>query len=258
MLSARGLQKRYAGERPVLDDVHVDIAPGSITALLGSNGCGKSTLLRSLALLETTDSGTVSVDGTEYHPADAGDFEPSPWPTVTMVFQQLFLWPHLTIRRNIALAQSRTSDLDAAERFADVVRAFELESLLERYPNEVSLGQRQRVALARAVAVRPRYLLLDEVTSALDIEHVTALLGYLKDLRRAGLGILLVTHLIGFAREAADRMLFMSAGRIVEEGDAGVLSAPRTPELTRFLAVLESSGSMSGRAPEAAGAGARS
>jgi ABC-type polar amino acid transport system ATPase subunit len=241
MLSARGLQKRYPGQHPVLDDVHVDVAPGSITALLGANGCGKSTLLRSLALLEATDSGVVLVDGREYRPAATGDFLPSPWPTVTMVFQQLFLWPHLTIRRNIGLAQSRTADGDAGERLAEVVRAFELELLLDRYPNEISLGQRQRVALARAVAVRPRYLLLDEVTSALDIEHVTTLLGYLENLRQTGLGILLVTHLIGFARQASDRVLFMSNGRIVEDGDPRVLSSPRTPELARFLSVVEAS-----------------
>jgi ABC-type polar amino acid transport system ATPase subunit len=239
MLSARSLHKRYAGQ-PVLDGVQVDVAPASITALLGSNGCGKSTLLRAMALLEETESGVVSIDGREYRATTAADATPLPWPTVTMVFQQLFLWPHLTIRRNIALAQSQASDGHAAERFADVVRTFELEPLLDRYPNEVSLGQRQRAALARAVAVRPRYLLLDEVTSALDVEHVTTLLGYLRDLRQAGLGILLVTHLIGFARQAADRVLFMSGGRIIEDGDARILSAPRTPELARFLAVVES------------------
>src|SRR5882762_6170283 len=144
MLSAQGLHKHYAG-RPVLDDVDIDVTPGSITALLGSNGCGKSTLLRSLALLEPADGGVVSVDGHEY-PASVTTLAPPPWPTITMVFQQLFLWPHLTIRRNITLAQ-KESGARTEERFSDVVRAFGLESLLDRYPNEVSLGQRQRVAL---------------------------------------------------------------------------------------------------------------
>jgi polar amino acid transport system ATP-binding protein len=239
MLTGRALAKTY-GPRPILDGVDIDIAPGTITALLGSNGCGKSTLLRALALIEPTGGGTVHIDGTTFDATAREDWGRSPWPTVTMVFQQLFLWPHLTVRRNITLPQSGLDAEAVAERFDEVVRIFELGPLVDRYPNEISLGQRQRVALARAVAVRPRYLLLDEVTSALDVEHVTTLLGYLKVLRDAGLGMLLVTHLIGFAREAADRVLFMANGRIVEDGDASVLTTPQSPELARFLSVVES------------------
>lgn len=239
MLTARKLYKSYDGKTAILDRVDAEVAPGTITALLGSNGCGKSTLLRAMALIEPIDRGTVTVDQTTYDASeDAGRAEHSPWPTVTVVFQQLFLWPHLRVRENLTLAQSQR-DAVAAARFNDLVRRFHIEKLVDRYPNELSLGQRQRVALARALAVGPRYLLLDEVTSALDIEHVTSLLAYLKTLRDEGLGILLVTHLIGFAREAADRVLFMSAGKVAEEGDAGILSAPRTPELARFLSVID-------------------
>jgi polar amino acid transport system ATP-binding protein len=242
MLKGSALHKSYGTQGAVLKGVDVEVAPGTITALLGSNGCGKSTLLRALALIEPIDSGTVTIDGTAYDASvDAGKAVRPPWPTVTVVFQQLFLWPHLRVRDNIALPQSQRDDPMAAERFEELVHIFKLEELVDRYPNELSLGQRQRVALARAVAVRPTYLLLDEVTSALDVEQVTSLLAYLKTLRAEGLGILLITHLIGFARESADRVLFMSAGSVTEEGDASILSAPRTRELARFLAVLDPS-----------------
>jgi ABC-type polar amino acid transport system ATPase subunit len=245
MLKAVGLHKSYDKRVAILDGVDVELRPGTITALLGSNGCGKSTLLRALALIETTDRGAVVLEGTKYDRARVPAAGPQPWPAVTVVFQQLFLWPHLTVRGNIELPQSQLRDPDASRRFRELADIFDIAALVDRYPNELSLGQRQRVALARALAVRPQYLLLDEVTSALDIEHVTALLAYLKALRSEGLGMLLVTHLIGFARDAADRVLFMSRGRIVEQGDAGILSAPESPELRRFLSVLESAESVS-------------
>lgn len=246
MLKGLGISRMYSARQRVLSGVDVEVSQGSITALLGANGCGKSTLLRALALIEPIDAGVVEVDGHRYRYAKRVT-GPPPWPAVTMVFQQLFLWPHLTVRRNITLPQEQLGGAGAAETFNDVVRMFDLTKLLDRYPNEISLGQRQRVALARALAVRPRYLLLDEVTSALDIEHVTTLLGYLRTLREAGIGILLVTHLIGFARHTSDRILFMSGGRITEEGGPEILSAPATPELSRFLTVLESSDAFSGR-----------
>jgi polar amino acid transport system ATP-binding protein len=239
MLSGKGLQRRYGTNRPVLAGVDVEVHPGTITALLGANGCGKSTLLRALSLIEPVDAGTVEVDRELY-----SHVQPTrgrkPWPAVTLVFQQLFLWPHLTVRRNISLPQSAIRDAHAAANFDAIVQTFELGPLLDRYPNEISLGQRQRVALARALALRPRYLLLDEATSALDVEHISTLLGHLRRLRQEGLGILLVTHLIGFARDAADRVLFMANGRMAEQGDAGILAAPATPELSRFLAIIES------------------
>lgn len=250
MLKGTNLSKNYGKGRAVLDRVDIEVAGGTVTALLGSNGCGKSTLLRTLALIEPADAGAVAVDGVVYAQGDASQADPPPWPAVTLVFQQLFLWPHLTVRRNITLPQMESPERqEVGESFERVVRMFELAPLLDRYPNEISLGQRQRVALARALVVRPRYLLLDEVTSALDVEHISVLLRHLKELRDSGLGILLVTHLIGFAREVADRVLFMSDGRVLEEGGPRILVSPKTPALARFLSLVEASDPRSGQLP---------
>lgn len=236
MLRATRISKSY-GQRKVLHEIDLDVHPGAIVALLGANGCGKSTLLRALALLDPADQGSVEVDGVRY--GDSTDGLASPWPLVTMVFQRLFLWPHLTVRQNIALPLASLASGEASARLAQCVDMFRLGEFLSRYPNEISIGQQQRVALARALAVRPRYLLLDEVTSALDVEQTMTLLDYLRHLRDNGLGIVLVTHLIGFAREAADRVLFLSDGHVIEDGDASILRAPRSPELRRFLSLVE-------------------
>lgn len=241
MLTATGLCKSYPKHGVVLDGVDVELQPGTVTALLGANGCGKSTLLRAIALIESADRGIVNIDGTTYRCAEISRNDPRPWPTITVVFQQLFLWPHLTVRENITLPQSQHREPNSLRRFDDLAQTFDLTAFADRYPNELSLGERQRVALARAQAVRPRYLLLDEVTSALDIEHITSLRRHLMALRNEGLAILLVTHLIGFARDVADRVLFMAHGGIAERGDAGILSAPQSPALARFLSVLDAS-----------------
>jgi len=241
MLTGTALHKQFASaERPALDGVDIEVRAGTITTVLGSNGCGKSTLLGALALLDPIDSGSITMDGAPYRASVRGLPDPSPWPTVTIVFQRLFLWPHLTVRQNVNLPWAARAR-DANERFSEMVSRFDLGGLEDRYPNEISIGQQQRVALARAVALKPKYLLLDEATSALDVKHVTSLLGLLKELRSEGVGILLVTHMIGFAREAADHVVFMADGRIVEQGGADILAAPDTPELSRFLAVLEPS-----------------
>jgi ABC-type polar amino acid transport system ATPase subunit len=162
-----------------------------------------------------------------------------PWPKVTVVFQQLFLWPHLTLQDNILLpARCRTqqgmeADLDA------LIEAFDMRDFIGRYPNQASFGQRQRVALARALMCRPRYLLLDEITSALDVEQIANVLSYLRNLRGKGIGIFVITHLLGFARSAADQVLFMADGEVVERGGPEVLASPQTERLHQFLSAIE-------------------
>src|ERR1700694_3413837 len=197
MLIGEHISKRYPGI-VALDDVSVSVKPGRITVVIGPSGSGKTTLIRSLSLLDAPDRGLVQIDDQKQAFPFSGRLVFSPWPKVTVLFQQIFLWPHLTLRENITLAKklrrSSIADLD------QLVELFNMASFLDRYPNEVSLGQRQRAALARAAILNPSYILLDEITSALDIEQVGAISHYLISLRNRGIGLLLVTHFLGFAR----------------------------------------------------------
>ncbi len=236
-LQARDLSFAYDDGVPVFSAIDLAIRPGEISVLIGPSGTGKTTLLRCLALLDPPASGTICVDDQSFSFPLAADtpFVP-PWPLVTTVFQQLFLWPHLTLRENILLpVRLRGGAMDG---LAEMIEAFDMASFIDRYPNEVSLGQRQRAALARAVLLQPRYLLLDEITSALDVEQVANILAYLKALRNKGIGIFLITHLLGFARHTADQVLFMAGGEIVERGGPDILKNPTSERLFQFLSVV--------------------
>jgi polar amino acid transport system ATP-binding protein len=173
-----------------------------------------------------------------------------PWPRVTMVFQQLFLWPHLTLRENIRLPLERNNVSDSERRIEEYIRLFRMAHFIDRYPNEASLGQKQRVALARALALEPSYLLLDEITSALDVEQIGVILSHLQELRARGVGILIVTHLLGFARSAADKIVFLDEGKILQTGGSEVLDAPVNERVKLFLSMYKS-GSSSGNQLEA-------
>ena len=238
MLVAENILKAL-GNKEILRNVSASIAPGQITALIGPSGSGKSTFLRALSLLDPPDSGTVEVDEARYtFPKKNGNGLPSPWPKVTIVFQQLFLWPHLTVRQNISLPMKNSNGVGSDRPLDELIEVLELEEFADRYPNQVSLGQRQRAAIARALALQPKYLLLDEITSALDVEHVSKLLNHIRTLRDKGTGILLVTHLIGFAEKAADQILFMESGSLVEAGGPEVLASPKSRRLGQFLSLI--------------------
>ncbi len=238
MLEARGLSFGYT-DVPLLENINPAIQPGGITVLIGPSGTGKTTLLRCLALLEPPQQGTISVDDETFAypwPEDK-PFTP-PWPKLTAVFQQLFLWPHLTLRENIMLPVRLRNGTDSAAKLDTLIEAFDMQDFINRFPNEASLGQRQRVALARALMLEPRYLLLDEITSALDVEQIAKILSYLKQLRGKNIGIFIITHLLGFARHAADQVLFMDDGVIAESGGPEILKSPQTGRLYQFLSVI--------------------
>lgn len=243
MLVGTGIKKVIAG-KPILDGIDLTIAPGKITALIGPSGSGKTTLLKTLAFLEQPDSGCISLDGTTYSfPKSKRWYPKKIWPHITVVFQQHFLWPHLTLRQNITLPlklHSTRRELHLDKSVDELIDLLDLASFIDRYPNQTSLGQRQRIALARALVLDPAYILLDEVTASLDVEQVSVILSHLQKLKGRGIGMLIITHLIGFAARAADQVVFLDKGKVIESGDAELLRSPKHERVSRFLSVIES------------------
>lgn len=237
MLSAVHLEKSH-GLQPCLRDVSLEVESGKVTVLIGPSGSGKTTLLRALALVDPPDRGLIRINGQEY--SFPGKVAGSGiWPRLTVVFQQFFLWPHLTLRRNITLPLDKRPRCERGyAMLEELILRFDMREIIDHYPNETSLGQRQRAALLRALVLEPDFILLDEITSALDVEMIGILLDYLQTLRACQIGTLLVTHHLGFARRAADRLAFLDGGAILEQGGPAVLERPSNPRVARFLSMM--------------------
>ena len=236
------------GPLKVLDDVSLTLRPGSVTAIIGQSGSGKSTLLRSINHLERVDEGFIAVDGELIGYRQEGEtlYELKERDIlkrrvdVGMVFQNFNLFPHLTAIENIVEGPVTVRGLPRERALAEARELLARVGLTEKahaYPRQLSGGQQQRVAIARALALRPKVLLFDEPTSALDPELVGEVLAVIKELARSGTTLVIVTHEIGFAREVADEVVFMEAGRILEHGSpARVLGEPDHPRTREFLA----------------------
>lgn len=238
-LTAKAISKR-SGERALLSEVNLTVKPGQITALIGPSGAGKTTLLKCMSLLDLPDNGRLSIDSTNYDfPWKSKVKLIPPWPKITVVFQQLFLWPHLTLRQNITLPLGDKLSTDTSDYLEQLLGNFKMHEFINRYPNQASLGQRQRTALVRAMVLKPKYILLDEITSSLDVEQVAYILTELKQMRDEGIGILLVTHLLQFAREAADSIVFIDAGKVVESGGKELLLSPKEQRIKDFIAMAQ-------------------
>lgn len=218
MLKASNITKKF-GDRIVLNDISLEIQPGTITSIIGPSGSGKTTLLKALSLLDLPQEGVITLDDANYKfPLVSNNIIP-PWPRVSVVFQQLFIWPHLTLRKNIELPLEIKGKLqDNKEYLEELYTMFDMKGFLDRFPNEASVGQRQRVALVRALALKPEYLLLDEITSSLDVEQSEIILSHLVTIKQRGVGILMVAHDINFAVSNADNVCFMENGKITKQG----------------------------------------
>ena len=228
--------KRF-GTNTVLDDVSLAIEPGEIIAVIGRSGSGKSTMLRCVNGLEPIQGGRIVVDGEAV--SDPGADLRALRQRVGNVFQCYNLFPHLSVEKNITLAPrvvKRMAPAEARELARDVLARVGLAEKIDAYPDQLSGGQQQRVAIARSLAMRPKLMLFDEITSALDPELTGEVLKVLEQVAREGMTMMLVTHEMGFARRVANRLVFMHQGKIWEQGRAAdVLSKPGTPELATFL-----------------------
>ncbi len=233
MLRAIGVRKLF-GSTQVLDACEFAVSPGEIAVVVGPSGGGKTTLLRAISLIDPPTTGVIEVDSDSYK-FPCRSMPTPPWPRLTVVFQQFFLWPHLTLRQNIELPLQLRGVADPAY-VANLIEEFQMTNLIQRYPNAVSTGERQRAALIRAIALRPRYLLLDEVTAAQDVERVALVLRKVQALRAEGVGIVIVTHALSFARRAADAVYFVDGGTVTREGDGTILDSPSGPRFRQFLA----------------------
>ena len=239
LVEIRNITKRF-GDVTVLDDVSVTIAAGEIIVIIGRSGSGKSTLLRCINGLEPVQAGSIIVDGVRVNDPQTNLRKLRQ--QVGIVFQSFNLFPHLSVARNITLAPTVVKGMteeQAREIARDVLRRVGLEEKLDAYPHQLSGGQQQRVAIARSLAMQPKLMLFDEITSALDPELTGEVLKVLEDMARSGMTMALVTHEMGFARRFGSRALFMHNGKIWEEGPASeMLVRARTSELETFLGAV--------------------
>ncbi|MFW0112343.1 amino acid ABC transporter ATP-binding protein [Rothia sp. P5764] len=235
-VSITDLHKSY-GEVEVLKGINMSVAPGQVVCLIGPSGSGKSTLLRCVNLLETPNSGTIEVAGHAVtHPdVDVDAMRRS----VGMVFQQFNLFPHLTVLQNCTVAQIKVlkrSQAEAQKIAMANLQKVGLADKAQRHPDQLSGGQQQRVAIARALSMNPQLMLFDEPTSALDPETVGDVLGIMRQLATEGMTMVVVTHEMAFARDVADRVVFMDGGVVVEEGPAEqVIGNPQQERTQLFL-----------------------
>ncbi|KAF5997931.1 MULTISPECIES: amino acid ABC transporter ATP-binding protein [Streptomyces] len=236
VLRMESVRKTF-GDSVVLRDVDLEVAPHTVTALIGASGSGKSTLLRCANLLEEIDDGAIWLDDEEI--TDPRADHDAVRRRIGVVFQAYNLFPHMTVLENITLAPRRVHGVGRAEAEAharELLDRLGLGAKAGEYPDRLSGGQQQRAAIVRALAVRPRLLLLDEITAALDPELVGEVLSVVRDLKDEGMTMVLATHEMGFAREVADQVCFLDGGVVLERGTAEELfGSPQRERTQRFL-----------------------
>ena len=242
LLEVRNIRKSF-GTLPVLNDVTFQVPENTVTAFIGASGSGKSTLLRAINLLELIDDGQIFFDGQDI---TAVDTDPDKVRRkLGMVFQSFNLFPHKTVLQNITLAPILVHGMKVEQAIyeaEELLKKFDLIAKRDEYPDRLSGGQQQRVAIIRAMAVKPKLLLLDEITSALDPVLVNEVLETVRELKNEGVAIVMATHEMGFAKQVADQVCFLYQGKILESGDSNLISAPKMAETKEFLRRVQEAG----------------
>ncbi|MFY9214256.1 MAG: amino acid ABC transporter ATP-binding protein [Tissierellaceae bacterium] len=233
---------KYFGNKHVLKDINLEIEDGEVIGVIGPSGSGKSTLIRCINNLEEASSGSIYINGKDI--SKLGKEINLVRQKIGMVFQHFHLFPHKTVLENITLAPVLTGKLSKVEAEKKAIELLKTMGLLDKkdeYPNSLSGGQKQRIAIARSLAMDPEIILFDEVTSALDPEMVGEVLNVMKDLAKTGITMVVVTHEMAFAKQVADRVIFMADGEIIEENKAvDLFENPQNPRTIEFLSkVLE-------------------
>jgi polar amino acid transport system ATP-binding protein len=243
VLEVKNLRKSFE-DNLVLNNLSLVVPDHTATVLIGASGSGKSTLLRCINLLDTIDDGSIYLDGKEISDPEINVDEVRKG--LGMVFQSFNLFPHMSVLDNITLSPIRVhkvSKAQARDEAMTLLRRFDLADKADQYPDRLSGGQQQRVAIIRSIAVKPRLLLLDEVTSALDPVLVNEVLSIVRDLKADGMAMVLATHEMGFATQVADEVCFLKDGNIIERGPASqVISAPQQDETKDFLRRVHEAG----------------
>ena len=243
VLEVKNLRKSFE-DNLVLNNLSLVVPDHTATVLIGASGSGKSTLLRCINLLDTIDDGSIYLDGKEISDPEINVDEVRKG--LGMVFQSFNLFPHMSVLDNITLSPIRVhnvSKAQARDEAMTLLRRFDLADKADQYPDRLSGGQQQRVAIIRSIAVKPRLLLLDEVTSALDPVLVNEVLSIVRDLKSDGMAMVLATHEMGFATQVADEVCFLKDGNIIERGPASqVISAPQQDETKDFLRRVHEAG----------------
>jgi len=238
LLSIRALHKSY-GSFHVLKGIDLDVKTKEVLCVVGPSGSGKSSFIRSINQLEPYQSGEVRLHG---HLIDSNMNIDKIRQEIGMVFQSFNLFPHLTVLENLTLAPMRVRGLSAQQAKAkalELLRRVNIVEQKDKYPSKLSGGQQQRVAIARALAMEPKIMLFDEPTSALDPEMISEVLNVMKDLAKSGMTMIVVTHEMGFAREVADRVIFMDGGLIVEDTTPDeFFTSPKHPRSQLFLSQI--------------------
>ena len=233
MIEALNISKYYSNKE-ILNNLNFNLDTKSITILFGPSGSGKTTLLRCLSLLDYPEKGQLNIFNNSYDFDSKLKKNIQPNPKINLVYQQLYLYPHLTNKENILIAIDDFNS-NKQELFKSLIKLLEIENVLDNYPNQSSLGQKQRVAIARVLILEPEYILFDEITSALDIVQTNNIIHLIKSLKNKGIGSLLVTHNMYVIENLADELMYIENGQLIEFGSSDILKNPKTNQLKNFL-----------------------